>query len=735
MMNHGVSRYAITAVCGMLCGCGQNSSLPVPSADTMQQQSQSPDGSRAATADLSVKAEFDRVAGVPTIEWRKPFRVTLTNASKSPLRIWNSKTRAGYYQFSVHFTDAKTGEKHIAKRRIIDDDGFFRALAQGMEPGTEQIVIAPAETFVTQIDLGDFAWGQEAWLDLPDPNTSSPYQVTIQFECSNEAPANQPQIWTGRSASEPASAQFTASGVTTPLDYLRHGFPTAAIRLMAADLKLINSRDTDDCTPLHIAAQHGHVPVVKWLLDHGADVNTVAGENTVPLHLATEPEVIELLLGAKPKLDFASDDETPLQRATEQLKAATDDLDRVKWRRIVDAYLKAGAEVDAITAIRLGHLARLKTILSESPKIADDFKKSSLLRKAASSGRLQICEYLIKNFRVDVNDFDRGNGYPILMDALKYPGIVKLLLENGADIKKRITWQGGRSGWWLIGEDATLLHHAADFGVPETCQLLLDHGVDPLATDDRGQVALYIAAFFGRTENAAVIIQHPTFKKAPAELRQPLLDKFLMIGARTFRMDRSPQRLKLFPLLIEQGANPNFKENGATPIMQAASAIHPDSHERNEDIRQTVAYLMEHGAQLDLFSAVAIGDLKQVRRLLASDPQSAAARSPDGYPALHFAVGMDYREIVATLLKAGCDVDIRNQSEHTGSANGTALHNAAFWGRLEIARMLIDAGADINAKAGKFAVTPLDEAHRLEKQKVARLLLQHGATSNDQRKQ
>ena len=56
----------------------------------------------------------------------------------------------------------------------------------------------------------------------------------------------------------------------------------------------------------------------------------------------------------------------------------------------------------------------------------------------------------------------------------------------------------------------------------------------------------------------------------------------------------------------------------------------------------------------------------------------ASTRSPDGYPALHFAVGIDYREIVTALLKAGCNVDLLNQSESTGNKNGTALHSAGW---------------------------------------------------------
>ena len=37
-------------------------------------------------------------------------------------------------------------------------------------------------------------------------------------------------------------------------------------------------------TPLHEAANHGFVDIVKYLLDHGADIQANGHDNTTPLH-------------------------------------------------------------------------------------------------------------------------------------------------------------------------------------------------------------------------------------------------------------------------------------------------------------------------------------------------------------------------------------------------------------------------------------------------------------------
>jgi ankyrin repeat protein len=738
-----LSRFILIVVCGCLVGCDRGAS-PQPqrsTADVAQSVERLGEATEADSTILAVRLELDRVNDEPTIDWDTPFRVVLTNSSRQPLRIWNPKTQAGYFQYSLHFTNPQSGENHVARKREIEDSEFWKTLAQDIEPGTEIVEIAANESFSSVICLSDLAWGEHAWTALPDPGQADRFLVAAHFESKIEKRANGRTVWTGKSLSDAISARFVATNLKTPLDFLWNGFPTAAIGLMTADPKLISARGDDECTPLHHAARFGNVDAVRWLLEHGADVNAIAYNGFTPLHLSDHHEVIELILQYKPDLTIHCRivRETPLQRAVREEAEAQDKLQKAKWRRIVDTYLTIGAEYDALTAIRRDDFGRLKMILKESPQLADDFEGQSLLRTAASLGRLEMCEYLIRDFHVDVNDFERGVGYPIIKGAVEFPGIVKLLIKYGADLKTRITWRGGRTGIWIIGDDATVLHYAADTGVPETITVLIDSGIDIFATahdsSDKSekQTALEVAAFFGKAANAEAIVKHSKFEAASLKLRQELLDKCLLIGVSPTWLARDAQRPKLVQVLVEAGANPNVSMGGVSPMLTAAREIHPTHEKENADIKRVIGYLIEHGATVDLFSAVAIGDLDQVQRLLERDPKLASMRGPDGYPALHFAVGMDYREIVVALLKAGCDVDLRNKSDHTGSMGETALHNAAFWGREEIAQKLIEAGANVNA-ADKNQTTPLDEAHRLANERVAHLLLKNGAKPGVQTK-
>ncbi|KAI9142531.1 ankyrin repeat-containing domain protein [Paraphysoderma sedebokerense] len=69
-----------------------------------------------------------------------------------------------------------------------------------------------------------------------------------------------------------------------------------------------NTRDVQNCTPLHWAAINSHFPVVKYLLDNGADVNAKGGDLVAtPLHWAARQGHVQMSIylirhGADPSL-------------------------------------------------------------------------------------------------------------------------------------------------------------------------------------------------------------------------------------------------------------------------------------------------------------------------------------------------------------------------------------------------------------------------------------------------
>ena len=532
----------------------------------------------------------------------------------------------------------------------------------------------------------------------------------------------------------------------TPHNLLWDGTPEdgkKALKIMMDDPTWVTKRDSDQRTPLHVAARFNHTSVVKWLLENGADVDAQAYNRFTPLHLTKNPEIVKLILAKKPNLKLKSVSGTVLQDSIDALrhyagisnpdsniKRKTDSL-----RKIVDMYLEhIGDDIDLISAVRLGRLNTVRIIVNENPEAILGKKHGpSPLREAADWGQLEICKFLVQAHKVDVNDFEGGSGYPVIISALKHPDIVRYLIKYGVDLNKRITWNGGRTGRWIIGDDATALHFAARDGVPETIKILLDAGVDPFATahdsfdKKRKQTALEVAAFFGKTDNAIAILEHPKFQAGDAKLRQQVLYKSLVIGSQvSWLASESQDRTELLDALLTDRAKLKATDSIQSLLQTTVCGIRPHNAQENESIKKMVSVLKKHGAKLDVYSAVAIGDFDALAKLLKTTPTAANTLSIDGYPAMHMAIKMNYSQAVKLLLDAGGDVEIKNKSKSTGSEGETPLICVIVWAHDKIAEMLIEAGANVNAKAENQA-TPLHEAVGLGNVSIAKILLKNGA--------
>jgi ankyrin repeat protein len=136
--------------------------------------------------------------------------------------------------------------------------------------------------------------------------------------------------------------------------------------------------------------------------------------------------------------------------------------------------------------------------------------------------------------------------------------------------------------------------------------------------------------------------------------------------------------------------------------------------------------LLASGVELNIFEAAAAGDLARTRALLAQDPSLVDACSPDGFSPLGLAAFFGRPEVLKLLLNEGADPDAPSRN----AMRVTALHSAAANREpalsLRMVETLLRAGANPNARQ-HGGWTPLQQAAAHGRAEIVALLLSHGA--------
>jgi len=421
------------------------------------------------------------------------------------------------------------------------------------------------------------------------------------------------------------------------------------------------------------AAQRGDKAAVRALILKKADVNAPQVDGTTALHWtvqANDADLTDLLLKARAKVSTPTvAGATPLQLAAINGNAA-----------MLGILITAGADPN-VPLTRSGDTA---------------------LMMAARTGKVDAVRMLLDR-GAKINAQETWGGTTALMWAVseKHPEITKLLLERGADVNARSYYVPSASGRGFEGTtpvaqkpDGKFEEFASGWLTPlmlaarendlESARLLVKAGAEIDAQSGDGKDALSLALFDGSYDVAEFLIDsHANLNQPDAQHFTPLfwaVDRRNMETAPNFPWMETRDPLPLIKKMLDGGANPNALINST-----------PRARMREGSPRLVYATA--------LMRAALAGDVELAKLLLA-------------YKADPHILSKD-RE---TTLMAACG---------TGFINGYHRQKTSAE-RLELVKLLIDLGEDVNA-ADNYGITPLMVAANLGDVEIVKYLVSRGA--------
>lgn len=188
----------------------------------------------------------------------------------------------------------------------------------------------------------------------------------------------------------------------------------------------------------------------------------------------------------------------------------------------------------------------------------------------------------------------------------------------------------------------------------------------------------------------------------------------------------SIQTIKLTLLLLLAGslaAAPSAHAD-RSPIMKALLHNDGEGFTPPAENKALQALLAQHPA-LTFFEACGVGDTAEIARQLKRDPKLATTWHPAGFSPLHLAAFSGVPAAVQLLLDRGAEINARARSKF----KNTPLQAALLAGQFATAKLLLERGADPLVRQA-LGFTPLQEAALLGRRDLVDLFLGAGAEIN-----
>nr|XP_027223762.1 serine/threonine-protein phosphatase 6 regulatory ankyrin repeat subunit A-like [Penaeus vannamei] len=274
--------------------------------------------------------------------------------------------------------------------------------------------------------------------------------------------------------------------------------------VVEADPALLQARDEDGYTPLHLATIAGNKAVVKYLISKGADISALDNEKHTVIHWATvcgEVELLELLIeaGANPSTPDIHG-AYPLHYAAQMCGPNSEMGNDIRvGLMVLRKLLQSGVDVSVtdqdgrqplLWAASAGSADAILALVNAGASVsAEDKDGLTALHCAASRGHLDCLDCLVTLCGAEVDTLDSNGCTPLFYAVtLGHADCTQLLLHHGAHTDRQ-----DRKG-------RTPAHCGAAKGQLETLKLLHQKGADLWRRNVKGDLPLHEACQSGRKD-------------------------------------------------------------------------------------------------------------------------------------------------------------------------------------------------------------------------------------------
>ncbi|KAL6692009.1 ankyrin repeat-containing domain protein [Trichoderma pleuroticola] len=542
---------------------------------------------------------------------------------------------------------------------------------------------------------------------------------------------------------------FVQEDFDVALYYAIHGGSLRVLAVFRGNLTMVNllldrGADVDAQrggwgSALQTAVKDEHLNMLKLLIERGADINGPSNEaGCVLLSAAENMNCLRFLL------DNGAD--VNKRGSGNMEKTALCEAAKAKNWEAFDLLLEHGANVSlggmGGYPLHEGEFRRLELLLSlGADPNAQDAKGETALHKACGHHKLrysptcvQIAQLLI-DCGADVNIVGESHGTALQRAAYKgCLNMVKLLLENGADV----TIQGGTYGNALqavcyspkgLGIKAEMIQllvdHGADVnakaGIYETAlqaaaccsregiktiHILLKLGVDVNAEGGEFGNALQAACNLGDLDMVALLLDYGAdvsavtgeeceiaLQAACSSMRwkgsEDIGGKFGTALRTACAKSLSNSQLEIVPLLLDHGADINAVTVCASPHWQGSEEI-VQGGRSGTALQEACASHCEHKTAASFHASGDNDGNAQMQLLLDHGSDANGYASGEFGSALH------------------CVLSLKGTLRKLGKGETVNLFAVSETVRRRV-RLLLDRGADINLKGGKYGF-PLQAA-------------------------